>query len=155
MCQQKPKSIFLGHKRTGLIIHHSLDSNSMDVKENNLNAIDLVNTLIDDIGTDNLPEVIANVTLFNTCETLMDLRLRLQDIQAQFHLQDVQDAQLRHQHPPQPQQPQEPPQGTCMLAHENPWVDRIQSWGGGYARDDTHVSQLKSFLAHLNQTIEC
>lgn len=124
----------------------------MDIEENNLNervdevagAIDLINSLIEDIGTDNLSEERANVMLFNTRESLKDLRLRLQDFQ---------DAHLHHQHSPQPQQPQEPPQGEGMLAHGNPWVDKmIEDWGG-YEVFDTHVVQLKSFLTHLKQTI--
>ena len=85
----------------------------MDAEENNLNqgvdkvteVLDLVNSLIGDIGRDDLSEVEANVKLVNTCERLLELNHDLEEIQCL--LQDMQETQLCHQHPPQPQQPQD------------------------------------------------
>ena len=78
----------------------------MDAEENNLNqgvdkvteVLDLINSLIGDIGTDDLSEVEANVKLVNTCERLFELNNNLEEIQ--HLLQDMQEAQLHHQHPP-------------------------------------------------------
>lgn len=126
----------------------------MDAEDNNMNqgvhmvneVCELVNSLIDIIGTDNLQEQeleVANQKLEATRERLIELR----DV-AQA-MQEAQEAQVRQPNPNPPQQPQE----GMNLAIGNVWRPLVENETSYKANPTCHVDHLKCFLNTLEQRV--